>query len=833
MEVLQLVGSVTKRNVEVIETPAGAVTRLLFYATSMTSRQSYAFVYSFKSNNKAIYPLEEGDVITLFCQAYRGPPFGNFMPNYQVIRAPLIEVPTGRLAITRTIDWGGRTGALKANQLYDWFYEEYCKKNDLTSSSTDDTGQIVAAELHRYSEEYCRKGIFTKLPPLTDEESSRLLSFWYNSQSLRRLRLLGLTDDEINNSRMRLESLYCKIIMNPFTVGSIDLAKCYEIYERLNRIPENDDIICAEIYRHIWTNTYSRGWTATPVPYLIRKYPALEVLKPRLIEHYEVVFEEIPDASSKKKEMLRLVYLAESYRIENRLTDFFISLLLDDDISDDDPFDTPLPSGKIRRSGNFEKTSSIDLLLVDEQKRAVQGALDHPVVIINGPPGSGKTTVCRKLLENLTLREQRYLTGSFTGKAVSRFRNATGDRTAMTLHRMIANAQSEKAHSFDYVILDEASMITSDLFLSFLEAEGILGETGGPSRKISVVLIGDECQLPPIGAGALFHQLIQSTVIHKYSLNENHRVVKIGEHDGIIANLQNIRDYIPRTGFSFKPAVNFILFDTESPATLLEIVRGISSVTDEHNNMVYTPKNFSLICPYNRPLTDINRGIQLIFQDGKPDFADKRKQYWRQGDKVYMNVNNYDLDIYNGEEGIVQNAYPQLLRVDFGEGRVHPFPLHWSNNYSREKYVETSIMGFSSSDSVVRDDDKSYREQDVRQLRLAYGITIHKSQGSEWDIVIVYLPYGYKPSKFLCRNLIYTAISRAKECVYICGNIENARQAVMTEPAHRCEFLFQRLLYKLPSVSRFQFDAETIQQFTKHQLNEMADIDFDDNDFNW
>lgn len=799
---------------------------LIFKMISLTTNKVYIFYY-----HDGNYPLHEGDVVHAICERYMGQQsFGAHFPNFFIKRPPFVQIPTGRDSLVKLFIREGRLGDIKGNRLYNYLVDT--ARAELAQNSNDpdnpspirepqmlsqDGGAEISLYLSKVSEDYKSTG---KVPPIdtnviTEEEWRKLLIFWIHKRNLRRLRLLGLDDEEINNSKMRFDDLYERVIDNPFTVGSISIEKCKEILKRQNRSdPDNTMITLGMIFRRIWDNTQKRAWVCTPIYHLRSDFPNYHQLKDRLYKEFDIIEESDH------------IYLQEEYRVETRMFEFLTHLSKENKIVDDDPFDTPMESGETRQSAHF--TSSGGVTLTTEQQAAVQGALDHPLSVINGPPGSGKTTVCKKIIENLKLRNLKYVCTSFTGKAVSRFRQATGEKGAKTLHRMIANSHRDVKEEFDYLIIDETSMVRTEDLLAFLEAHGILSEKGPPLKKIRVVLIGDEYQLQPIGAGSLFKQLISSYTVYKYSLTENHRVVKIGEADGIILNLQNIRNYVEGMAFNFTPAANFVLFDTDRLENVFEIIRGLYSGMDPNGKKSITIEDFIVICPYNEPLEEINRGVQIIFHDGKPDYLDKMKTPWRLGDKVVMRINNYDLDIYNGEEGIVTEIYPEVLVAHFGEQGAHPFPLTWTydrNNFIEEGHVQHGLKSYEQL--MSGDDNETLRNQDTRQLRRAYGSTVHRSQGSEWSIVIVYIPYGKKISRFLCRDLIYTALSRAKNLVIVCGNIALAEQSVITKAAIRYELLGKKLASALPKIDQIRIDRGIQEMLGKGASSYI----FDDDDF--
>jgi exodeoxyribonuclease V alpha subunit len=163
--------------------------------------------------------------------------------------------------------------------------------------------------------------------------------------------------------------------------------------------------------------------------------------------------------------------------------------------------------------------------------------------------------------------------------------------------------------------------------------------------------------------------------------------------------------------------------------------------------------DFTILCPFNKPLNDINQRVSKMFLPEAKEITDSSSRTWRIGDRVINLKNRYDLNIMNGDDGVIVDFIENGLKVRFGE-----------------LLVDFQFSSDQTSDE--EDDDEDLNETDgnkgpptTKFLVQSYAMTVHKSQGSEWDFVLLYLPYD--PRGFVTKNLFYTAITRARQCLWI------------------------------------------------------------------
>ena len=372
--------------------------------------------------------------------------------------------------------------------------------------------------------------------------------------------------------------------------------------------------------------------------------------------------------------------------------------------------------------------------LADSQKAAIRNAVDHGVAVITGGPGTGKTTIINVLIKIYESFSMKIVLAAPTGRAAKRITEATG-YAAQTIHRMLEltggmEGDETAAYTFarnegnpleaDVIIIDEMSMVDSGIFYSLLKA--IV-----PGTRL--VLVGDSNQLPSVGPGNVLKDIIASGV---FSVSVLDRIYRQGEDSDIIGNAHKINDGIH------------------------------IEIKNKSNDFFFVPRNgyndIQVLTPmrkYDLGVENMNRQLQEVLNPGnagKPEH-DRGDVIFRQGDKVMQVKNNYKQEwkimapsgryaadegvgVFNGDIGFVTSVddYDQKLVVEFDDGRVTEYP------YSQ-----------------------------LDELEHAFAITIHKSQGSEYPVVVI--PLLKCPPKLLNRNLLYTAVTRAKLSVVVVGNI--------------------------------------------------------------
>jgi exodeoxyribonuclease V alpha subunit len=427
---------------------------------------------------------------------------------------------------------------------------------------------------------------------------------------------------------------------------------------------------------------------------------------------------------------------------------------------------TPVPKIKSFMPASF--CPSPDQLL------ALDGALSSPVSIITGGPGSGKTRLIGHIVTCHERAGVSWAAAAFTGKAVARVKQVLGrsaDEQVATIHRWIIRARREKDKiPFKTLIIDEASMVTTELFWQLVSAF---------THKFRLILVGDVHQLPPISWGSLFFQCLESGQIPTFRLTANHRVLSEtirlpsdeprldgATNDGILDNARAI------VGAEASEEPRVTLNQASNFSLVAGGVKEVGEIIRECREAGVSLRDLVVVCPYNRDLADINAIFQDTYGKDQPSVGDYRDRSWAVGDRVMMTENDYTLGVMNGELGFVSTINRNEIAVDFGYGTFR-FSLAKG---LRKKDLPPGVTPTPSVDSLTQ----------------AFALSVHRFQGSEADYVIVYVPTSPETS-FLNKNLIYTALTRARRRIWVVGDLDLIMRAAGTPGPIRHERLAQRL----------------------------------------
>lgn len=378
-----------------------------------------------------------------------------------------------------------------------------------------------------------------------------------------------------------------------------------------------------------------------------------------------------------------------------------------------------------------EKSQSIRLS--EEQREAIRVGISSKVMVITGGPGTGKTTVINSLLAILGKKSVSYLLAAPTGRAAKRMENATG-HDARTIHRLLEYSPKkggfgrDENHPLDtdLVVIDETSMVDQPLMHSLLRAIP-------PFCRL--VLVGDVDQLPSVGPGNVLFDIIASQVVPVVRLKT---VFRQAAQSGIVSNAHLVN----QGKYPMFNETDFFLVNRHEAAQALETVLELVTKRIPAKFGLDPVRDIQVLAPLRRGdagVTRLNEALQAALN---PHGAPVPRKNFRQGDKVMQLRNNYDLDVYNGDVGIIT-----LVDEEAGELEV------------------------TFDDRVVL-----YGFNDLDDLALAYASTVHKSQGSEYPaVLLLFLPQHYM---MLQRNVLYTAITRGKRLVVIVGDPKAVGMAV-------------------------------------------------------
>lgn len=398
--------------------------------------------------------------------------------------------------------------------------------------------------------------------------------------------------------------------------------------------------------------------------------------------------------------------------------------------------------------------------LEEKQRQAVVSAISNGVTIITGGPGTGKTTIINVLIKYLTSKGEEFVLAAPTGRAAKRMTEATGYESS-TIQRMLGLSPSGADNRFSYeydkdnplevdaIIIDEMSMVDLPLFRALLSA--IV-----PGTRL--IMVGDTNQLPSVGPGAVLKDMIASQC---FCVERLDKIFRQQEASDIIINAHKINEGIMPV-LDNKSSDFFMLRRSE----IDPILKGIVVLVTEKLPKYVGAKTFDIqvLTPMRKGPLGV-AGLNPILQKyvNPPEAAKAEKVFgsvvFREGDKVMQIRNNYQLEWeVTGRYGIVADRGLGVFNGDMG--------------------IIDRIDTFSETMEVIYEEDHRVRYPfaNLDELELAYAVTIHKSQGSEYPAVVLPLLSG--PRQLFNRNLLYTAVTRAQKCVTIIGSEQTVERMV-------------------------------------------------------
>ncbi|MGA2614593.1 MAG: ATP-dependent RecD-like DNA helicase [Spirochaetia bacterium] len=401
----------------------------------------------------------------------------------------------------------------------------------------------------------------------------------------------------------------------------------------------------------------------------------------------------------------------------------------------------------------FETSAGINLS--PAQQDAVLKATRDKLLVITGGPGTGKTTLVTAIIRVLETRGSRVSLCAPTGRAAKRMSEATG-REARTIHRLLEYSPQqgrflrtkENPLACDTLIVDETSMIDVPLFSRLLDAVR-------PSS--SLILVGDADQLPSVGPGNVLADLIRSTVVPVARLSDIFRQARAS---AIVVNAHRINEGLMPAAPAEDAGTDFFFIERSEPTAIVQTVRELLSVRIPRRFGLDPRRDVQVLTPMRKgPLGtgSLNRELQALLNPVGQSIVRGAAEF-RAGDRVMQTSNNYDLGVFNGDIGTVEEVYPEqkALSALFDERRVR---YEWSS---------------------------------MDELEPAYACSIHKSQGNEFPGVVIVLHTQH--FLLLKRNLLYTAVTRGKRLAVIVGSRKALAIAVKnTGSAERCTRLAERL----------------------------------------
>lgn len=413
-----------------------------------------------------------------------------------------------------------------------------------------------------------------------------------------------------------------------------------------------------------------------------------------------------------------------------------------------------------KRIKALEESSGMEL---DEmQRRAVYEAAVNGLLIITGGPGTGKTTTINQIIRFFEAEGLEILLAAPTGRAAKRMSETT-KKEAQTIHRLLElsgavedsdsrlrfERNEENPLEADAIIIDEMSMVDISLMHAFLKAVSV---------GTRLILVGDVNQLPSVGPGNVLKDIIDSNAFNVVRLT---KIFRQAAESTIITNAHKINAG-QRIQLDNK-SKDFFMLQRDDTTLIIRVI--LSLMMEKMPKYVNTtPKEVQVLTPMRKGELGVERLNEIIQRYiNPPEASKKEKEYrgtiFREGDKVMQIKNNYQLEwevrnayniclnkgtgVFNGDCGIIKeiNTFAEILTVEFEEGKTVEYPF-----------------------------------SNLEELELAYAITIHKSQGSEYPAVV--LPILTGPRMLFNRNLLYTAVTRAKKCVTVVGSADMVQRMI-------------------------------------------------------
>ncbi len=547
------------------------------------------------------------------------------------------------------------------------------------------------------------------------------------------------------------QEVYGIIQENPYRMADdiegVGFRRADEIATRVGIRTDSDFRVRSGIL-YMLQQAAGEGHTYLPMPELTRRTSQLLEIDPEYIERQYMNLAMERRVMMRQSGEVTQIYASSFFYMEANTATMLEQLNVSYDVPDIEIEE---------RLRQIEKTTKMDL--DGHQVEAVKECVRNGLLIITGGPGTGKTTTINTIIRYFEMEGLDILLAAPTGRAAKRMSETTGFE-ARTIHRMLElNGGAEGNAGFerneqnpletDVIIIDEMSMVDISLMYALLKA--VVAGT-------RLILVGDVNQLPSVGPGSVLRDIIDSGRFHTVMLTKIFRQAStcdsiVNAHKinrGEMVSLDNqSMDFFFLKRYDADKIIN---------VTLQLIKQKLPKFVDasEYDIQVLTPMRKGLL-----GVERLNEVLQRYLNP--PDAKKREKEYgstcFREGDKVMQVKNNYQMEweirsrfgvtvdrgagIFNGDMGIIEeiNDFAESMTISFDEGRMVEYP---------------------------------YRQ--LEELELAYAVTIHKSQGSEYPAVVIPLLSG--PRMLMNRNLLYTAVTRAKKCVTIVGNDDTFGQMI-------------------------------------------------------
>lgn len=393
------------------------------------------------------------------------------------------------------------------------------------------------------------------------------------------------------------------------------------------------------------------------------------------------------------------------------------------------------------------------------------------------------TSILKEIVQNLQNREIPFMTTSFTGTAVVRIQKSLKCKfMSATMDRMIAKSSTIKP--FKYLIIDETSMVTTELFYRFITTF---------KGNYKIIIVGDINQLQPIGWGSFMRELRESGRIPTYTLVINHRILH--SNLGECTLLENANELVnPERDLEypmeFNQGFSFTLEEGD--------ISHIGGIVHQFYEIGISSDDICIICPYNVYLKQLNEIVQNIYLKDVYRFVDKEGTLWCVGDRIMKKGNNYDIDVFNGEEGKLIGITAAGVIVKFENEHLFLFE-------GKEKKFD------ENGEPIENEFDD---ELTIKEILHSFAVTVDKKQGGESPYIIGYIPQhseNWVSSNFLNLNRLYTLITRTQKLCYLIGFLPAIQSATTKKQKRRYDNLCYRLtLMKNDRECQLNFGGEIL-----------------------
>jgi len=615
--------------------------------------------------------------------------------------------------------------------------------------------RLVAAfgiDVFKIIDEYPER--LKELSGLGEKRILRILESWSDQKNIRKL-VMFLHQQGVGTARaVRIYKIYGsnaiqKIQENPYClaldVRGIGFKTADLIAEKLGMEKTSLLRACAGV-RH-WLQEYSNlGHCAVEASMLLAEAAQLleipeEIIQVAIAHELQAghLIQENRDGGS-------LIFLAAFYQAELGIVERLKRLLK-----------SPLPWKKINTESAIHELEVHDKRILSVSQRvAVRNALTEKVVIITGGPGVGKTTVINSILQILKKNKLRIQLCAPTGRAAKRLSESTHIE-AKTLHRLLEyeghkqgfRRNNKNPLEADVVVIDEMSMVDVMMMNHLLKAIPL---------NSALIMVGDVDQLPSVGPGAVLRNLIDSNKISTTSLKE---IFRQAASSKIIINAHKINQgIIPYLKNDPDKLTDFYFIKADTPEEILAKLLQVVGLRIPKRFQFDPIRDIQVLTPMNRALLgahSLNSELKAILNPEKRGVL-RFGTFFSVADKVIQTVNNYDKEVFNGDIGFIESIdeEEQSLLINFDDKLVN------------------------------------YEFSELDEIQLAYAITIHKAQGSEYSVVV--LPLAMQHFTLLERNLIYTGVTRGKSLVVVIGQTQALAMGIKNEKNRKRKTALQERL---------------------------------------